>query len=476
MMLARAKQHPALVAVALLLLLLAGSAVGAWSSTPTSPHAQTVLAFTHVTVVDPTGQPAKTDMTVVIAGDRIAAVGKSRKVKVPAGAQVVDATGKFLIPGLWDMHVHSGSYEEASKAFAQVVASGITGVRDMGAPLEDVLRLRAETAEGKLLGPRLVVSGPMLQGPLPPHLARLPLLRSVGNEQEARQAVVSLKQAGVDFIKVQDSLPRELYFAVASEAAQQRLPFVGHIPPAISAQEASDAGQGSVEHLGGTHYGVLIACSENESELHKEILSIMKGEIASAFQGRDPDNSKLFRADLTTRLLERYSQQKAAALFRRFAKNNTWQVPTLVSLRALWDRKDLREEDARLGEKVLAKEYEVVNSMRKAGVRIMAGTDGPLAQAARSLHEELLLLVQAGFTPMEALQSATSNPAEFLGLAHSLGTIQKGKSADMVLLDANPLEDIRITQRVSGVVLRGRYLPRSELDQLLANAEAELSK
>ena len=446
------------------------------NTTVASAQAQTSIAFTHVTVIDGTGAAPKAGMVVLITGGRISAVGKVGEIKVPEGAQVVDATGKFLIPGLWDMHVHSVAYEEAKKAFPQVVASGITGIRDMGAPKDEVLRLRAEIAEGKLLGPRMVVAGPILQGPLPSNLAKLPLLQSVSSEKEAKQAVVSLKQSGVDFIKVQDSLPRELYFAIAAEAARQRIPFAGHLPPAISAWEASTAGQRSIEHLGGTHYGILIACADSESELHAEVRGIMKSEIEAAFQGREPDNSMLFRAAFTRRLLESYSDRKAAALFRAFTKNNTWQVPTLAALRSLWNRKDLSEADIQYGTKVREKELEVVNVMRKSSVKVMAGTDGPLSEAAGNLHEELALLVEAGFTPMEALQSATRNPAEFLGLSSSIGSIQAGRLADLVLLDANPLEDIRHTKKIRAVVLGGRYLDRDVLDRMLGQAATAAAK
>ncbi len=439
-------------------------------TTVASAQAQSAIAFTHVTVIDGTGAAPRTDMVVVVTGDRISAVAKVGDVRVPEGTQIVDATGKFLIPGLWNMHVHSVSYEEGEKAFPEVLAWGITGVRDMGAAKEDVLRLRTETVEGTLLGPRMVVAGPLLQGPLPPSLAKLPLLQAVSSEKEAKEVVSSLKQTGVDFIKVQDSLPREIYFAIASEAARQQIPFAGHIPPAISAWEASTAGQKSIEHLGGTHYGVLVACADSESQLHAEVRGIMQSEVEAAFQGRDPDNSRLFRAAFTKRLLQAYSERKAVTLFRLFVKNNTWQVPTLVALQGLWRRDDLSEEDNRYGKRIRLKEFEIVNGMRKAHVRVMAGTDGPMAHAAQNLHDELALLVEAGFTPMEALQTATRNPAEFLGLSHSLGTIQKGKLADLVLLDANPLESILNTRKIRAVVVIGRYLNRDTLDGMLPHA------
>ncbi|HEV8130227.1 MAG TPA: amidohydrolase family protein [Acidobacteriota bacterium] len=434
---------------------------------PLKPALDKAIVLKDVTVIDCTGRSPQRHMTVVIANGRIAALGKTGQVKIPGGAELVEASGKFLIPGLWNMHVHSVSYQSAKKSFSLLLTNGITGVRDMGAPLDDVLRLRKEIEEGQTLGPHMVVAGPLLEGgPLPPHLARMPLLRSVSNEEDARQAVISLKGSGVDFVKVDDSLPRGLFFAVAGEARRQNIPFAGHIPPAISAGEASDAGQKSVEHLGGRHYGVLIACSKREAELQSEVLEIMKGERDAAFRGQDPDDGRLFRANLTRALLETYSDGKAAALFRRFSVNSTWLVPTLVTMRGLWNRKDLSKEDVRYGDMIKAKELEVVNAMRRAHVKVMAGTDGPLDSAASALSEELALFVQAGFTPMEALQTATRNPAEFLGKLDRLGTVERGKIADLLLLDANPLEEIGNTKKIAVVFIAGRAIPKSSHSEL----------
>lgn len=436
--------------------------VGLTAQTRSEPVSKPVV-FTHVTVIDATGRRPAEDMTVIIEGGRIAAIERAVRASVHKDAEVINASGKFLIPGLWNMHVHSVSYEEGKKALTTVLANGITGVRDMGAPLEDSLRLRKETSEGKLLGPHMVVAGPLLQGPLPPKLAQMSLLRSVKDEAEARQAVISLKVSGVDFIKVSDSVTRDSYFAIASEARGQGIPFAGHIPPAVSAWEASDAGQKSVEHLGGTHYGVLIACSKHESRLESKLREMMKAEINAVFQGKDPDDSALFRAALTNELLASYDDETAASLFHRFAANGTWQVPTLVTLRGLWDRKSLSAEDVRYGNLIKQKELEAVNAMRRAGVRVCAGTDGPLPQAAPNLHEELALLVQAGFTPMQALQAASRDAAEFLGRLDEFGTVERGKAADLVLLDGNPLEDIHNTRRIAAVVVGGEVLTKATL-------------
>ena len=426
-----------------------------------SRHLQ-VLVFTHVTVIDATGAPAKPDMSVVITGDRITAIGKSGKVRMPKDAQIINASGKYMIPGLWDMHIHSGGYENGKKNFPFLLAKGIIGVRDMGSPLEEILRLRQEVDEGKIAGPRMVIAGPLLQGPLP---FQMPLIISVKDEAEAKRTVTYLKDRGVDFIKVHDAVPRNIYFAIAQESKRQGIPFAGHVPPSISALEATDAGQRSIEHLGGRFYGVLLGCTTREAELTDRIRRIVNAVLKSLIEKKEPDDSEIFRASLTRPLLDSFSDQKAATLLSAFRRNNTWQVPTLVG-QPIRDainggRKDLSEDDIRYGKMLIQRQLDLVAAMRRANVKLMAGTDLPLDNP--KLHDELILLVEAGLTPLEALQTATRNPAEFLGRLDSFGTVEKGKVADLVLLDANPLEDIRNTQKISLVVLGGKMIARPSL-------------
>ena len=410
------------------------------------------LAIEHVTIIDATGAPAMPDMTVVVVGNRIANVGRSRALRPPVGAQVLDGTGKFLMPGLWDMHVHLGGYDSGKKAFGQLVASGIVGVRDMASPVEEILRLRTETRSGTVLGPAMVVAGPILQRPLP--FALPPLVRTVADKAEARRTIDVLKAQGVDFIKVGDTLPRDVYFAIADESKRQGIPFAGHVPPFVSAAEASRAGQRSIEHFGSAGFqAVLIACSSEESALSQIVQDALMGALAG---GPSPD-ATLFGADFTTRLVNTYDARKASTLFSTFTKNETWQVPTLVALHQVWDGKRgaLSPRDIQSEDRLWAKYAEMLGAMKKAGVKIMAGTDVPLGSGVSPLHEELVLLVKAGISPMEALQSATRNPAEFLGTLRTEGTLEVGKIADLVLLEANPLDDIANTRRISAVIRSG---------------------
>ena len=278
---------------------------------------QNILAITNVTVIDATGAVAKPGMTVIIKNELIDSIGKTGKIKIPGNAQTIDATGKFLIPGLWDMHIHSGGYENGKKYFPVLVANGITGVRDMGTSLEEILHLRKEVSEGKTIAPRIFIAGPILQGPLP---FQNPVFISVNDEREAREAVINLKKNGVDFIKVQDAVTRDLYYAIVDEAKRQNLPVVGHIPPFITAREASNARQRSVEHLGGRFYGVLLGCSTREDELRQKILKIIDDFLKAFKENKEPDNSAIFRVAFTKPLLESLSEKKEKTLLARFCR------------------------------------------------------------------------------------------------------------------------------------------------------------
>ena len=458
--------------IAYRLLLLLTLSVAATTLT----QAQTPLAFTHVSIVNPTGKPTQTDMTVVVRGNRIAAIGHTAELKLPKDARVVDASGKFMIPGLWDMHVHMifGDWlpKDEKVILPLFVANGITGVRDMGGDLDILKDWRSRINDGSLLGPRMVIAGPMLDGPVP----RFPSSAPIKNAADARQTVDNLQRAGVDFVKIQSLIPREGYFAAAEEAKKLGIPFVGHVPDAVRAVEASNAGQKSIEHLTGVFEG----CSRIEDEL-------MKGPKSPG------------------RFVATYDEPKATKLIALFARNQTWQVPTLVWEHGQWliDEsdfshdpltryappawekrtwpmftkdilKDMDTDPAPVRERFVQMELDIVNQMHQAGVRFLAGTDtaaGVHVFPGFSLHEELGFFVRAGFTPLEALQTATLNPAMFLERLTDLGTVEAGKIADLVLLDANPLDDIRNTQKINAVVLNGKLFSRKDLDMMLHNVE-----
>ena len=467
----------------LLIVLLPMSLVGQVNQTAPKPP----IVFHHVTVIDVTGAPSESDMTVIITGNLISAVGKTGKVRVPENAQVIDATGKFLIPGLWDMHVH---LSETKTPFPLFIANGVLGVRHMGGNLKQVYEWREAVGRGKLLAPRIIACGLVVDGKTEED--------TIGavTAAEGRQAVLLNKRQGADFIKVYDGVSRAAYFALVEEARRQRLPFAGHVPIAITSFEASDAGQRSIEHLG----NILRSSSTPPAdEIERRADALVKPS------GKDGDFSHIPAriAERTKIELATYDRRKAERLFARFVKNQTWQVPTLEIKRALsyvddgsfyddprmkyipaaelegWKPENQMflkfrtPEYIRVKRLLYEKEFDLVRQMHRAGVRFLLGTDIPAAYAYTgfTVHDELALFVQAGFTPLEALQTATYNPAIFLGLGKSLGTVEKGKVADLILLDADPLDDIRNTRKISAVIVNGRYLSKEKLEEMLHHEE-----
>jgi imidazolonepropionase-like amidohydrolase len=458
------------------------------------------LVFTRVTVIDMVDAQPKTEMTVIVAGNRLARIGKSSKIRLPKHAQVIDARGKFLIPGLWDMHVHALRKERVDNFFRLFIANGVTGIRDMGTTEEGfaaLARLRQEIADGTRTGPRIIAAGRILDGAKP---AVPENSIAFTDEAEARRAVRFLKESGADFIKVYSGIPREQYYAIIDEAKKQNIPVAGHIPWDITSFEASDAGQKSFEHLG----NVLQSCSTLDAKTIDERANAL---VKPSGKPGDFSHIPARIAESTRIALETYDERKCQTLFAELAENKTWQVPTLATKRAL----SLVDDgsffnDARMKyitpkelenwkpennfflkyrtpefivqkKRLYQKELELVGAMHRAGVLLMTGTDIPGAYTypGFSLHDELALLVEAGFTPFEALQAATRNPAKYLNLADRLGTIEKGKLADLVLLDANPLADIDNTRRINAVVFNGKYLSREVIANVLAEVETAVA-
>ncbi|MGH9555701.1 MAG: amidohydrolase family protein, partial [Terriglobales bacterium] len=379
------------------------------------------------------------------------------------------------------------------------LAYGVVGVRDMGGDWARLAELRKELAVGTLQGAALLAAGPFVDGPQEANPTVIP----VTNAEQARAAVRKLKAEGVDFIKVQAGLSREAFLAVADEARKLGMVFAGHVPEALNAVEVSDAGQKSIEHVSPAlpgDAGILLACSSREEELRRELKALRELEAnPNASAGEYRARTRKLQADL----LDSYDAEKAAAVMTRLARNQTWVVPTLVwsqsfrplskedtgaslpmnqlpaKLRQRWLAGRQRYLDAvapetlALNQRVARKSVEFVGALQRAGVPLLAGTDSTDAfvVAGFSLHQELELLVAAGLTPLLALQTATLHPARFLGQASARGSVDKGRAADLVLLDANPLEDIRNTRRISAVVIGGKYIPRNDLDKLVADLE-----
>ncbi len=438
--------------------------------------ADDLLVLYNVTVVDVRTGTLQPKQTVILEGNRITFVGPNDSATYSRRAASVNCKGLFLLPGLWDMHVHlvfGDWFPDAREiSLPLFIANGITGVRDMGSELDTVQSWRNEIEAGRLIGPRIFTSGPMLDGPKP----RFPSSVAIATPEDGRRAVADLQRRGADFIKLQSLIPRDAVLAIADESAKQEIPFEGHVPDAVRASEMSAAGMKSFEHLIGI------------------------------FEGSSPAEDEFLGGGKTEgKFLATYDPARAASLAVLLAKNQTWQCPTLV-----WERggnlidvtdftKDTRakyapgswktktwkrftgeitqgygSDDLAIRKKFLDMELEVVQMLHKAGVPFLAGTDTPAGVyvfPGFSLHEELQRFVAAGFTPLEALQTATLNPARFFGMGEQLGTVEKGKFADLLLLSANPLEDIANTQKIAAVIVDGRYLRRADLDKMLARAE-----
>ncbi|MGE0555887.1 MAG: amidohydrolase family protein [Gemmatimonadales bacterium] len=462
------------------MLVLAFAVTGATLTTAQTARVDTVLAIAHVTVVDVDGEGARPDHTVVVEGDRITAVGPSDRVRVPSNARLLDGRGKFLIPGLWDMHVHGFWSPAITATFAPLfVANGVTGVRDMGSPLpvDQQLAWQREIATGRRLGPRVVLAGKIVDGPSPIWPGSI----AVADPAQGRAAVRSLQRDGVGFVKVYELLPRLAFFAIADEARRLDLPFEGHVPSSVSALEAAEAGQRSIEHLSG-----LLA--------------------AASLRGDEPRTDSRPWGPEVKALLDSYDATRAARVFARLQQLGTWQSPTLITIatvlgdlargggregpnekylprseREEWRRMadamtvTLTEEDREVLRRYVTLHLTLAGEAARAGVPILAGSDVPKPHLVPgfSLHDELALLVDAGLSPREALRAATSNPARFIGREHELGTVAVGKLADLVVLDADPLASIRNTRRVHAVVLGGRLLDRVALDRVLREVEAD---
>jgi Amidohydrolase family len=435
------------VAVLALSTALAGGPEAAQSpsgrQSPTGASAG-AIAITNVTVIDVLTGAKQAAVTVVTKGGEIAGVG--RAVAVPRGAVRVDGTGKFLIPGLWDMHSHNQA--SGAESMDLYLAHGVVGTRDMGSDLDFILPLRDRLRRGEVSGPEIVAAGPMLDNAP----ADWPYRRRVTNAREAREAVRDLKRRGVDFIKVHNNTPREVFFAIAEEAPRLGLPVAGHIPFAVTVAEGAASGMRTIEHF---------------------------------------SESRVFRECAGTP--QPYDAERCRPLFDDLAAREIWQTPTLAFFRALPDvfsgkpvphaeyasdslleltRKNV--EVSKLDEGALSvirglsrTSLTVVRDMLPRGNRFLAGCDGSVPGFC--LHDELQILSEAGLSPLQAIQAATINPAKLLGREATQGSVAAGKRADLVLLEADPVADIANTRRIAAVVVSGRFLSKIDIDRMIAS-------
>jgi len=391
------------------------------------------LAIQDVTVIDVAAGVARPHRNVVIEKDRITSLGSV----IPAGARIVDGRGKFLIPGLWDMHVHLWYQENQLPLY---LAFGITGVQDMGSDFERVSAWRAAIESGQAAGPHIVTSGPPVDGRASDD-SKLPVLVAQ-TPQDARLAFDRLWNMNVDFVKVLSGLSRDSYLALAEQARHWHLRLEGHIPASITAWEAIEARQRSLEHL----FGVMKAVSTD----------------AEALDFFEQCATRGVRISPTLVLW-----QRMAHLTDQQLANDPALKYVSPSIRKSWP--DLADDESPIKTEVPGI-YRLVALATRTKVEVLAGTDtgDPWTIPGVSLHDELEQLVAAGMTTDQALRAATLAPARFFEWEETMGTVEKGKMADLVMLDANPLEDIHNTRRIAAVFSRGRYFSRKDLDAMLA--------
>jgi amidohydrolase family protein len=464
------------------------------------PH---TVAIRDVSVVDVTDGSLRPKHTVLVTGDRIIAVGASDQILTPDEADIVDGAGGFLIPGLWDMHVHSvanvtwdmgvRSVGNAEWHFPLFLAYGVTGVRNMNDATADpnialTNSVKRRLTEGQLIGPRLLANGPAVDGD-PPLTSNPVVVRSA---VEARAVVDKLADQGADFLKVYENVSREAYFAIMDQARRRGIPVDGHVPFRVPPEEAAAAGQRTFEHV----LAMALGCSTEAEAERQEFSRILSDPNSPARIEETP--LALFRHE--RRLYDTRDPAACRKTIEAYQRNRVAEAPSLVGyhhvvngteiladamsmrlvplvIRRNWQER-LDSEIGRTIRSILSPivplQAENVRLLHDAGVVLLAATDVgiPMLVPGLSLHEELVMLVQAGLTPSEALRTATVNPAKVLGMADSLGTIEVGKLADLVLLEANPLADITNSRRIRAVVAGGRLFRRADLDRLLAGVEA----
>lgn len=464
-----------------------------------APLPKQATVITNVNVVSPAG--VVTGQSIVIADDLITAVGPTVGTPPPDTARVFDGQGAFVIAGLWEMHGHLASYPGA---LPLLVAYGVTGVRDMGnanpRETQELLQWRGEIAEHKRVGPRLVIAGPTVDGPRGyTSDARL----FVRNAAEGRAAVATVKERGADFVKVHDWVPAEAYDAILKAAKQQGLRVAGHTPATIPARKAAEKGQRSIEHLGSSTGGFLLDASSREKALRAELFRHM--DAARAAGSEKAFWAWAYGAPHLQELLDSWDASKAAALVATFRKHGTWHCPTLnLASPSVRPRSDAEKRfvfaSARAAcaktpppalpsniEALFRRQLAIVGELQRGGVGLLAGTDitAPNEEAVEefgtcdvpiaglTLHDELEWLVAAGLKPGEALAAATVEPARYFGEKTVAGSVAAGKRADLVLLEANPLDDIRNTRRIKAVVQAGRLFDRETLDGFLEQAATD---
>lgn len=458
--------------------------------------AEEVIVFENVNAVDAVAG-LREEVTVVIRGNRIASVEAAPSLRVPDDARTIDGTGKYLIPGLWDAHVHLTFERDVTPAmFRLFLTNGVTSIRDTGGLLDLVLPLREAARKDTQGSPRVMMAGPLLDGiptvydGLSPGRPKIGL--GAASVPDAEALFDKISAAGVDLIKTYEMLTPAAFAAVLQRANRKGLIVTGHIPLSMDVISASNAGLRSMEHL----RNVEMSCSRHAEQLleaRRHLLEQGANQLGGVLRAQIHQAQR-------TRAVNTQDATKRDLVLTTLAANDTWQIPTLTvvidhdlhdnpewretfkylpeSARRRWTKNALEPANVPRGADREAYEewaFDMVGRMSKSGIGIMAGTDCPIVflTPGFSLHEELKLLAKCGLTPIQILEAATFRPSQYFKMEAELGTIRKNMLADLVLLDANPLQDIGNTSKINAVVRDGKLYDRNALNQMLSELENE---
>ena len=434
--------------------------------TPTGAASASVYAITDVTIIDVENGIAVPGQTVIVVGDRIDKIGAQEKVDIPEGAEIIKGHGYYLMPGLVDAHVH---YFDAPVFGRLMIANGVLLVRDMGMPNDYILKLRDELNQGETLGPEMITTGTILDG-FPPLIPLISL--GIKTPEEGRAAVRSQAEAGVDMIKVYSRLDRDVFLAILDEAQKYGLKVVAHLPETVYIEDTAAAGLGSSEHFNG---------------FEKVIAKLLGEPVKLTFAGQASEAGYFQR-------LDEVNPEELQGVYQRIRASGMTICPTVVTFKTLTNIRTFQtgsfprseyisqkvldiwksqwSQQSNLPDSIWRNWVQMVVGLNKAEVPLMVGTDLmlPGILPGYSVHEEMVIWQEAGIPAADVLRSATIVPAQFMGLGDRLGSLGVGKTASMVLVRGNPLEDIHNAQQIESVFLRGQYLSRKDLDRLLVEA------
>jgi imidazolonepropionase-like amidohydrolase len=465
------------------------------SCQPNGEVFEDAICIQNVSIIHPEDGLIK-DQTVIIHGDKIMKVAPSKALQLSPKNKIIDGTGKYLMPGLWDAHVHFAYMEDlAPSMFDLFLGYGITSVRDTGGKIDFVKMWKDKALANPNDAPRVMIAGPLLDGTpnvydgsTPQHP---PLSVGLQTVEAAAKKVNELDSLGVDLLKAYEMLSPEQFAIIIKMAKEKGLKVTGHVPLSMDVISASNAGLNSMEHM----RNLELSCASNSEELLQQRLKLLQAEKDSPGSTL---RSKIHELQRET-AVKNYDPYKADEILAVLAKNQTWQIPTLALATFYTNRhfenSEWQESIAYLPVGTEEKwkknaasianmpvtpfqiQYSdwligMVRKIHESKIEIMAGTDCPIAllTPGLSLHEELAMLVEAGLPSLEALKTATVNPAKYFNLEHELGLVQEGMWADLVLLDANPIDDIANTKSINAVIKNGKYFDKRQLSAILKRA------